>query len=87
VRLHVAAKRYLCATDQVYFGHLSAASIRSLKLQGGPFAAAEAAAFRTTAYAADAIRIRLWDDAAKEPGLKTPSLEHYRPFLIAALRS
>src|ERR1700740_2856533 len=87
VRLHVAAKRYLCATDPVYFGRLSAASVRSLELQGGPFGAAEAAAFRATAYADEAIQIRLWDDAAKDPGLKTPSLEHYRPLLLAALRS
>jgi phosphonate degradation associated HDIG domain protein len=87
VRLHVAAKRYLCATDPVYFGRLSVASVRSLELQGGPFGAAEAAAFYATAYADDAIQIRLWDDAAKKPGLKTPSLEHYRPLLIAALRS
>ena len=86
VRLHVAAKRYLCATDPVYFGRLSAASVRSLELQGGPFGAAEAAAFRARAYADDAIQIRLWDGAAKEPGLKTPSLVHYRPLLIAALR-
>jgi phosphonate degradation associated HDIG domain protein len=86
VRLHVAAKRYLCATDPVYFSRLSPASVRSLELQGGPFGAAEAAAFRATVYADDAMRIRLWDDAAKEPGLKTPSLEHYRPLLLAALR-
>jgi phosphonate degradation associated HDIG domain protein len=87
VRLHVAAKRYLCAADPGYFGRLSAASVHSLELQGGPFSAEEATAFHSIAYADDAIRIRLWDDAAKEPGIRTPSLEQYRPFLIAALRS
>jgi [1-hydroxy-2-(trimethylamino)ethyl]phosphonate dioxygenase len=38
VRLHVAAKRYLCATDPGYFGKLSPASVATLKLQGGPMA-------------------------------------------------
>src|SRR5713226_3597511 len=46
VRLHVPAKRYLCATDPDYFRRLSAASVSSLQLQGGPFNAYEAAAFR-----------------------------------------
>jgi len=85
VRLHVAAKRYLCGTDPGYFGSLSAASVRSLELQGGPFSAAEVAAFRSTAYADEAIRIRLWDDSAKAPGRVTPSVEHCRATLIAAL--
>ena len=35
VRLHVAAKRYLCATDPGYFGSLSAASVRSLDCRAG----------------------------------------------------
>jgi phosphonate degradation associated HDIG domain protein len=85
VRLHVAAKRYLCATDPVYFGLLSAASVRSLELQGGAFTVAEADAFRSIPYADGAIRIRRWDEAAKLPGHETPLLEYYRPALIAAL--
>jgi len=36
VRLHVAAKRYLCATEPEYFGELSQASVQSLQLQAGP---------------------------------------------------
>src|ERR1700756_2724078 len=36
VRLHVAAKRYLCATDPDYRAKLSPASVHTLKLQGGP---------------------------------------------------
>jgi gamma-butyrobetaine dioxygenase len=34
VRLHVPAKRYLCATDSTFMAGLSAASIHTLKLQG-----------------------------------------------------
>jgi len=84
VRLHVAAKRYLCATDQDYFGCLSAASQHSLELQGGPFTAVEAAAFRSIPHADEAIRVRLWDDAAKLPERETPRVEHYRATLLAA---
>ena len=85
VRLHVAAKRYLCATDPGYFGRLSAASVRSLELQGGAFNAAEAAGFRSLPFSAEAVRVRLWDDAAKLPGCETPPIEHYHATLLAAL--
>jgi [1-hydroxy-2-(trimethylamino)ethyl]phosphonate dioxygenase len=88
VRLHVAAKRYLCATDPGYFGLLSEASVRSLELQGGPLTPAEAAAFRAIPYADEAIRVRRWDETAKVPGYETPPIEHYRTLLavLAALR-
>jgi [1-hydroxy-2-(trimethylamino)ethyl]phosphonate dioxygenase len=36
VRLHVAAKQYLCATEADYYRRLSSNSVRSLTLQGGP---------------------------------------------------
>jgi phosphonate degradation associated HDIG domain protein len=85
VRLHVAAKRYLCATDPRYFGRLSAASVHSLELQGGAFNAAEVTAFRSIPFAEEAVRIRLWDDAAKSPGCETPPIEHYRATLLATL--
>jgi phosphonate degradation associated HDIG domain protein len=87
VRLHVPAKRYLCATDPGYFGRLSPGSVRSLALQGGPFTPTEATQFQALPFAADAIRIRRWDEAAKVPGLETPPLEHYRATLRAALRN
>lgn len=86
VRLHVAAKRYLCATSPGYFGCLSAASVRSLELQGGPFNADEGAAFRSIPFAEQAVRIRLWDDTAKLPGRETPPIKHYRATLLAALK-
>jgi len=87
VRLHVAAKRYLCATDSGYFGRLSAASVRSLELQGGALNADEAAAFRSIPFSKEAVRVRLWDDAAKLPGCETPPIGHYRATLRAALRN
>ncbi|MSP83391.1 MAG: HD domain-containing protein [Alphaproteobacteria bacterium] len=72
VRLHVAAKRYLAATEPGYHDWLSPASILSLKLQGGPFDPASSAAFRATAFAEGAVRLRRWDEAAKAPGTWNP---------------
>jgi [1-hydroxy-2-(trimethylamino)ethyl]phosphonate dioxygenase len=84
IRLHVAAKRYLCAVDPSYLAGLSPASRLSLKLQGGPMNPAELAAFEGNAHYRDAVRLRLWDDTAKVPGLKVPGPSHYRDRLEAA---
>lgn len=86
IRMHVAAKRYLCATDSSYFGELSPASVLSLELQGGPCSAEEVAAFEESPYAEDAVRLRRWDDVGKIAGLETPDLEHYRAVLEGALK-
>ena len=77
VRLHVAAKRYLCATDAQYLARLSPASVHTLKLQGGPMSAHEAAQFESERYFTAAVRVRRWDDAGKVAGLKTPQLAEY----------
>jgi phosphonate degradation associated HDIG domain protein len=81
VRLHVAAKRYLCAVDELYAMHLSDASIRSLALQGGPMRDAEAMAFAENPYASDALALRVWDDEARQPRLNVPPLSAYLPYL------
>jgi [1-hydroxy-2-(trimethylamino)ethyl]phosphonate dioxygenase len=81
VRLHVAAKRYLCATDPGYFGKLSPASVATLKLQGGPMGAEEAAEFERNPHHREAVRVRLWDEGGKVPGLATPSFAHYAQLL------
>jgi phosphonate degradation associated HDIG domain protein len=77
IRLHVDAKRYLCAVDYDYHDRLSADSKRSLGLQGGVFSREEAVAFARKPYAADAVRLRQWDDEAKDPALPTPELDHF----------
>jgi [1-hydroxy-2-(trimethylamino)ethyl]phosphonate dioxygenase len=87
LRLHVLAKRYLCATEPEYLEALSPASLHSLQLQGGPCSAAEVVAFEAGPYAEDAVRLRRWDDVGKIAGLATPPLEHYRPALRAGLLS
>ncbi len=86
VKLHVAAKRYLCQVDPAYFGMLSPASVQSLALQGGPLSEDEARAFESHRYYREAVRLRRWDDAAKIAGLQVPGLDHYRPALEAVAR-
>ncbi len=85
-RLHVAAKRYLCAVDPAYFDSLSPASVLSLKLQGGPLDEAGVKAYEARPFAQEAARLRRYDDQGKTPGRSTPDLEHYRPCLLAGLK-
>jgi gamma-butyrobetaine dioxygenase len=86
VRLHVAAKRYLCAVDAGYFGLLSPESVRTLSLQGGPMSAAEVAAFEALPHARDAVTVRRWDDQAKDPAVAPPRFAHFAPLLEGLAR-
>ncbi|MDE2607829.1 MAG: HD domain-containing protein [Burkholderiales bacterium] len=81
IRLHVAAKRFLCAVDEGYWGTLSPASRRSLELQGGPFNPQEVEAFLGEPHAMDAVALRRWDDQAKSPTRETPGWHHFRKIL------
>ena len=77
IGLHVDAKRYLCATQAGYQQQLSLDSQRSLMLQGGVFSAGAAADFIALPGSAQALRLRLWDDLAKDPLRATPTLRHF----------
>ena len=81
VRLHVAAKRYLCATDSNYVAMLSQASVVTLKLQGGPMTPDELLRFETKPFCQEAVRLRRWDDQGKIVGLRTPGLAEYRALI------
>jgi [1-hydroxy-2-(trimethylamino)ethyl]phosphonate dioxygenase len=81
VRLHVPAKRYLCATDPNYVAKLSQASVVTLRLQGGPMNDGELLHFETQRFCREAIRVRRWDDQGKVAGLKTPGLAEYRALI------
>jgi predicted HD phosphohydrolase len=67
VALHVEAKRYLVSKKPSYREGLTADSLRSLALQGGAMSEVDCAAFLGMPYAADAIRLRAWDDQGKVP--------------------
>lgn len=81
VRYHVAAKRYLCATRPEYFAELSAASVHSLNLQGGPMDAEEVAAFERNPNLKDIIALRYLDDAGKHADMETPDFAYFAPMV------
>ena len=85
VRLHVAAKRYLCATEADYFDKLSPDSVLSLSLQGGPMSAEEVEAFQALPHYAEAVQLRRYDDEAKVTGLATPPVAHFMGYVGACL--
>jgi gamma-butyrobetaine dioxygenase len=86
IRLHVDAKRYLCAVEPGYLGSLPDASRYTLAVQGGPMTAAEMAAFEAHPQACDALRVRRWDDAAKDAAASPPAFGYYQPLLRRLLR-
>lgn len=81
VRLHVAAKRYLCTVDENYENQLSEPSRISLALQGGTMSAEELENFRDQPYWEEAVRLRHWDDLAKVTDLPTPGIDHFRQYI------
>lgn len=86
VRLHVAAKRYLAATEPGYYDLLSPASIQSLQLQGGLMSEQERARFAAERFAEDAVKLRRWDDEGKIVGADTPDLAHFERYVRQSLR-
>lgn len=86
IGLHVEAKRCLCAIDPGYRARLSPLSVHTLELQGGTYTPTEAEAFQRRPFAADAMRLRRWDDAAKVAGAKTPPFAHYFSMVEQAYR-
>jgi phosphonate degradation associated HDIG domain protein len=81
IRLHVDAKRYLCLVDSGYWAQLSLASKHSLEQQGGVFSEHEAEVFIQQNFAAEAVRLRRYDDLAKVPAKLVPDLSHYAAYL------
>jgi len=84
VRLHVAAKRYLCTVDPHYVAVLSEASAQSLRLQGGTMSPAEIAGFESAAHHGAAVAVRRWDDEAKDPDWPAPDFSEFTAALRAA---
>ena len=84
IKNHVLAKRYL-ARDQKYFNLLSPASITSLKLQGGLMSDDEAQTFEKNKYFKDSIKLRRFDEAAKNEGVKIKDIIEYKSLLQDSL--
>jgi gamma-butyrobetaine dioxygenase len=86
VRMHVAAKRYLCAREPAHLAALSLGSTRSLELQGGPMSDAEAKRFEQSPGHQDAVSLRRWDEYGKSPSLEVPPFAKYRDLLSSLMR-
>lgn len=85
VRHHVAAKRYLCATRPEYLGRLSAASLHTLMLQGGPMGDGEVAAFERNPHWREIVKVRIYDDTGKRAGAPTKTFADYAPMVHAVV--
>ncbi len=66
VEYHVQAKRYLTLKEPGYYERLSEASRRTLEYQGGVMTEAQAEAFERDPLCEISLRMRHWDEQAKE---------------------
>lgn len=80
---HDEAKRYLVTVDPAYASRLSAASLRTLEVQGGRLDDTERARLESAPGLADLLTLRRADDDAKVPGRTVPHLAHWRPVVEA----
>lgn len=86
VAMHVLAKRWRCTVDPAYAASLSAASRTSLRLQGGPLGELACRRFEAHPGFDDAVRLRRWDDAAKDPDLSVGVMADYHDLLTGLAR-
>lgn len=85
VKSHVIAKRYLTYKDPEYYNKLSAASKATLEFQGGVMTEEEAREFEANPDAELIIKLRLWDDAAKEANVPVDNIEYLKSLSIRLL--
>jgi phosphonate degradation associated HDIG domain protein len=82
VESHVIAKRYLTYKYPEYYNKLSDASKATLEFQGGRMTEQEAVEFEKHPDAELFIRLRYWDDQAKEMNVPVQGLEHLKSLAI-----
>ena len=86
IRQHVAAKRYLCKVNSDYLERLSPASIHTLNLQGGPMNKEEVKEFEKNDYLEQCVKLRYWDEDAKDPERVHPAFSYYRPLVESLVK-
>jgi len=84
IKHHVKAKRYL-ARNKNYYQILSEASKTSLELQGGIMTEEEAKEFERNEFFKSSIKLRKFDELAKQAGLKIKSINQYKNLLVSKL--
>ncbi|HEY6975003.1 MAG TPA: phosphonate degradation HD-domain oxygenase [Chitinophagaceae bacterium] len=87
VEKHVDAKRYLVSTKPGYKEKLSEASLKTLEYQGGPMNTEEVALFKQQPFFDDIIKVRLWDEQAKDTKAVTLPLDHFAQLIREYLNS
>jgi 2-amino-1-hydroxyethylphosphonate dioxygenase (glycine-forming) len=85
VQSHVVAKRYLTYKYPEYYDQLSEASKATLEFQGGRMNASEAIDFEQNPDAELFVRLRYWDDKAKETDKPLQDLSHFKLLAISHL--
>ncbi len=78
VENHVQAKRYLTFISPAYYNKLSAASKKTLEFQGGKMTEAEANEFESDPLFDVSIRMRHWDELAKETNVPLVDLNELK---------
>ena len=87
VEYHVEAKRYLTLREPGYFERLSEASRRTLEYQGGVMSEEEADAFERDPLCAVSLRMRQWDEQAKEMDVPVIDLQVLKGKAVRLLSS
>jgi phosphonate degradation associated HDIG domain protein len=82
VENHVQAKRYLTFKYPEYLEKLSEASRKTLEYQGGPMSKMEACNFENDELFELSLKMRTWDEMAKEEKKPLPDLERYKEMAI-----
>ena len=85
VQSHVIAKRYLTYKYPDYYNQLSDASKATLEFQGGRMNEFEAREFESNPDAELFIRLRYWDDKAKEVNVPVPNISYLKLLAISHL--
>lgn len=83
---HVAAKRYLCFKNPDYYNLLSEASKKTLEFQGGLMSKSEATSFEKNELFELSLKMREWDEQAKEVGKPIPDLSYLRKMTLRHLQ-
>ena len=87
VKGHVAAKRYLTYKFPRYFKKLSEASRQTLVFQGGIMTKEEAELFEKNPDANLMLKMRTWDDMAKQEHLPIKNLRELKQLTLKHLQN
>ena len=84
ILLHVEAKQYL-SRDKKYFNNLSDAPKTSLKLRGEVMSDLNAKKFEQNKNYENAIKLRRFDESAKQKNIKIKKIEDYKELLSSKI--